>query len=222
MLRRLFEAVGLNRTMEKYKILLVDDHQILLEGTRQLLFNDELYEVTATASNGKEAIEHLKFLEFDILITDYELNDITGLEITKVAKSVNSEIKVVVLSMHDDSSVVRELLKAGIDAFVLKSDTHSSLRQALNKVTSGKKYFSDEISELIVNQLNSEEEVKLLTDRETEIIKLIARDFSTKQIAEILFISEKTVETHRKNILRKTGCSTVVGLVNYAHDKKLV
>lgn len=208
--------------MEKYKILLVDDHQILLEGTRQLLLNDDLFEVHAVASSGRQAMEHLKVSDFDIVVTDYELSDLTGLEITKAAKSVNSDIKVVVLSMHDDSSVVRELLKAGIDAFVLKSDPHSSLRAALDKVTSGKKYFSDEISEMLVSQLNSEEDVKLLSQRETEILKLIARDFSTKQIAEILFISEKTVETHRKNILRKTGCNTVVGLVNYAHSNRLV
>lgn len=203
--------------MDKYRILLIDDHKILLEGAQRLLGGLELYMVSGTASSGKEAISLLKSQDYDILVTDYELPDFTGLEIMRVARSVNPDIKVIVLSMHDDPSVVKELLKENIDGFVLKNDAHSSLLQALDKVTSGKKFFSDDISEILVRQINSPSEKSDLSPRETEIIKLIARDFSTKQIAEVLFISEKTVETHRKNILRKTDCSSVVGLVNYAH-----
>lgn len=208
--------------MKKYRILLIDDHKILLEGTQSLLSGLEDYEVAAAASSGKKAIELLKTQDFDILVTDYELPDFSGLEIIKIAHSINPDIKVIVLSMHDDPSVVRDLLKENIDSFVLKNDAHSSLMQALDKVTSGKKYFSDEISEILVRQLNAPAEKSDLSPRETEIIKLIARDFSTKQIAEVLFISEKTVETHRKNILRKIECSTLVGLVNYAHAHNLV
>ena len=209
------------KLMKKYRILLIDDHKILLEGTQSLLSGLEDYEVTATASSGKEAIELLKSQDFEILVSDYELPDYSGLEIVRIARSVNPDIKVIILSMHDDPSVVKELLRENIDSFVLKNDAHSSLMQALDKVTSGKKYFSDEISEILVRQLNAPTEKSDLSPRETEIIKLIARDFSTKQIAEILFISEKTVETHRKNILRKIDCSTLVGLVNYAHAHNL-
>lgn len=214
---RLFNSIVGKRTMDKYRILLIDDHKILLEGAQRLLGGLELYIVSGTASSGKEAISLLKSQDYDILVTDYELPDFTGLEIMRVARSVNPDIKVIVLSMHDDPSVVKELLKENIDGFVLKNDAHSSLLQALDKVTSGKKFFSDDISEILVRQINSPSEKSDLSPRETEIIKLIARDFSTKQIAEVLFISEKTVETHRKNILRKTDCSSVVGLVNYAH-----
>ncbi|SMP29655.1 two component transcriptional regulator, LuxR family [Algoriphagus winogradskyi] len=218
---RLFKSKT-EKLMKKYRILLIDDHKILLEGTQSLLSGLEDYEVAAAASSGKKAIELLKTQDFDILVTDYELPDFSGLEIIKIAHSINPDIKVIVLSMHDDPSVVRDLLKENIDSFVLKNDAHSSLMQALDKVTSGKKYFSDEISEILVRQLNAPTEKSDLSPRETEIIKLIARDFSTKQIAEVLFISEKTVETHRKNILRKIECSTLVGLVNYAHAHNLV
>lgn len=218
---RLFKSKT-DKLMKKYRILLIDDHKILLEGTQSLLSGLEDYEVAAAASSGKKAIELLKTQDFDILVTDYELPDFSGLEIIKIAHSINPDIKVIVLSMHDDPSVVRDLLKENIDSFVLKNDAHSSLMQALDKVTSGKKYFSDEISEILVRQLNAPAEKSDLSPRETEIIKLIARDFSTKQIAEVLFISEKTVETHRKNILRKIECSTLVGLVNYAHAHNLV
>ena len=219
---QLFRRIATRHMIEKYKILLVDDHKILLDGTSQLLSDHELFEVSGVASNGKEAINQLTRTDFDILITDYEMPDMNGQELAKAARSVLPEIKIIVLSMHDDPSVIRELLKTGIDGFVLKNDPHSSLLLALVKVTDGKKYFSDEIAEILVNQVNAMDEKNDLSTRETEILKLIARDFSTKQIAEILFISEKTVETHRKNILRKTGASTVVGLVNYAHEKKLI
>ncbi len=219
---RLFNRTVGQLSVEKYRILLVDDHKILLEGTQRLLSGLALYDVAGLASKGKEAIELLKSQDFDILITDYELPDYSGLEIIKIARAVHPDIRVIVLSMHDDPSVVKELLKENIDSFVLKNDTHSSLLQALDKVTAGKKFFSDEISEILVQQINSPSEKSYLSPREMEIIKLIARDFSTKQIAEVLFISEKTVETHRKNILRKTGCSSVVGLVNYAHAQKLI
>lgn len=219
---RLFKSRIEKLAMDKFQILLVDDHKILLEGTASLLSALEIFEVAETASSGREAIELLKSRDFDILITDYELPDFSGLDIIRVARSVNSDIKVIVLSMHDDPSVVRELLKEQIDSFVLKNDAHASLVRALDKVSAGKKYFSDEISEILVQQLNSPMEKNELSPRETEIIKLIARDFSTKQIAEVLFISEKTVETHRKNILRKTDCSSLVSLVNYAHAHHLV
>jgi two-component system nitrate/nitrite response regulator NarL len=219
---RLFNSIIGKPTMERYQILLLDDHKILLEGTQRLLSGLELYEVAATASSAKEAIELLKSQDFNVLITDYELPDSSGLEIIKIARTINPEIKVIVLSMHDDPSVIKELLKENIDSFVLKNDTHSSLLLALDKVTSGKKFFSDDISEILVRQINSPSEKNDLSPRETEIIKLIAKDFSTKQIAEVLFISEKTVESHRKNILRKAGCSSVVGLVNYAHTHKLI
>ncbi len=208
--------------MTKYKILLVDDHQILLEGTSQLLSSQELFEVAGTASTGAEAIDKLKANDYNILVTDYELPDLKGIDIVKVAKSVLPEMKIIVLSMHDDPAVIRELLRENIDGFVLKNDPHSSLVHALDKVTSGKKFFSDEIAEILAQQFNEPEKQSELSPREEEILKLIARDFSTKQIAEILFISEKTVETHRKNILRKTGESTVVGMVNYAHNKKII
>ena len=219
---RLFKSRTDKLTMKKHQILLIDDHKILLEGTQRLLSGLEGYEVTATASSGKQAIELLKSQDFDIMVTDYQLPDYSGLDIIKVAHAVNTDMKIIVLSMHDDPSVVKELLKANIDSFILKNDAPSSLMQALDKVTAGKKFFSDDISEILVRQINEPSEKNELSPREMEILKLVVRDFSTKQIAEVLFISEKTVETHRKNILRKTDCSSLVSLVNYAHAHSLV
>lgn len=205
------------------QVLLVDDHQMLLEGTASLLENSGEYTVTGWATSGKAALELIKSQNFDVLITDFQLPDLTGLEIVKAARKVQPEIKVLILSMHDEPSVVRELLQENIDGFVVKSDPQSSVIKALEKVDNGKKYFSDDIAEMLVqNFTESNTDKTNLSPRETEIVRLIARDFSTKQISEVLFISEKTVETHRKNILRKTSCSSVVGLVNYAHLHKIV
>lgn len=207
--------------MNKYSILLVDDHQILLEGTKTLINSSQLFAVKSTATNAEEAQELLKTEDYDILITDYEMPGMTGMELVQLAKASCPEIKTIILSMHDDPAVVRELLKMGVDGYVLKNDTHQSIEQALDKVTRGKRFLSEDISEILIQGIDQEKNTDL-TPREMEIVKLIAKEFSTKQIAEILFISERTVETHRKNILKKTGTSNLVGLIKYAYAKNLI
>jgi two-component system, NarL family, nitrate/nitrite response regulator NarL len=205
--------------MKKYSVLLVDDHRILLEGVKSLI--QDPYEVKAMAASGSEAIELLKTQEFDVLVTDYQMPEITGLELVKVARAAQPEIKIIVLSMHDDPAIVKELLRSGVLGYILKKDTHKNLTDALAKVIEGKRFLSDEIAELLIK--NSEEEDKgVLTTREEEILKLITKEFSSRQIAEILFISERTVETHRKNILKKTGATNLVGLIKYAYANKLM
>lgn len=207
--------------MDKYSILLVDDHQILLEGTKTLINSSQLFTVKATATNAEAARELLKSDNFDILITDYEMPGMSGMELVQLARASCPDIKTIILSMHDDPAVVRELLKMGVDGYVLKNDTHQSIEQALDKVTRGKKFLSEDISEILIQGIDQEKSTNL-TPREVEIVKLIAKEYSTKQIADILFISERTVETHRKNILKKTGTSNLVGLIKYAYAKKLI
>lgn len=220
---KLWENTYLTRfkRMEKYKILLVDDHPILLEGSKNLINSSELFEVTFTAKSAESAIELLKSEDFDILISDYEMGDLSGGEVVQIAKVAQPDIKTIILSMHDSPSVVKELLQLGVDGYVLKSDSHESILAALNKVTSGKRFLSDDIASLLIDGLD-QKQLTSLTPREEEIVKLIVKEYSTKQIAEILFISERTVETHRKNILKKTKSSNLVALIKYAYDKKLV
>jgi DNA-binding NarL/FixJ family response regulator len=123
--------------------------------------------------------------------------------------------------MHDDPAVVKDLLRSGVLGYILKKDTHRSLTEALHKVMEGKRFLSDEIAEMLINTTDDEDK-GVLTTREIEILKLVAKEFNSRQIAEILFISERTVETHRKNILKKTGSSNLVGLIKYAFANNLI
>lgn len=205
--------------MKKHSVLLVDDHPILLEGMKNLIRDP--FEVTHTATSGLAALDYIKSTEFDLLITDYEMPGITGLELVKAARIAQPEIKIIVLSMHDDPAVVKELLRSGVSGYILKKDTYKNLTEALQKVMEGKRFLSDEVAELLIN-LPEEEERGVLTSREIEILKLITKEFNSRQIAEVLFISERTVETHRKNILKKTGATNLVGLVKYAYANNLM
>jgi two-component system nitrate/nitrite response regulator NarL len=207
--------------VKKYAVLLVDDHQILLDGLNNLIESSELFTVKNIAGSGNDALELLKKNDYDILVTDYEMPGITGLQLVKAARTLQPEMKIIVLSMHDDPSVVREMLREGVNGYLLKKDSHRTLHEALKKVVEGKRFLSDEISEILIHS-PEEEEKGTLTSRETEVLRLVAKEFNSRQIAEILFISERTVETHRKNILRKTGATNLVGLIKYAYANNLV
>jgi two-component system nitrate/nitrite response regulator NarL len=223
--RKIWLTDWIDRTftsVKKYSVLLVDDHRILLEGVKSLIHGLPNFEVKTTASAGLEALALLKQEDFDILVTDYEMPELTGLELIKAAKAAQPEIKIIVLSMHDDPAVVKELLRTGIHGYVLKKDTHTALVEALGRVMENKRYLSDEISGLLIQLANHPDEASALTAREEEILRLIVKEHNSRQIAEILFISERTVETHRKNILRKTGSANLVALIKYAYAHDLV
>lgn len=205
--------------MKKHSILLVDDHRIFLEGLKNLI--QDPFHVKDTANSGKEALELIKSSEFDVMITDYEMPGFNGLELVKTVRVVQPEIKIIVLSMHDDPAVVKELLRMGVQGYLLKSNTYKNLTEALEKAMEGKRFLSDEIAELLINT-PEEEDKGVLTSREIEILRLVAKEFNSRQIAEILFISERTVETHRKNILKKTGVANLVGLIKYAYSNNLI
>jgi two-component system, NarL family, nitrate/nitrite response regulator NarL len=207
--------------VKRHTVLLADDHRILLDGLSSLIESAEAFEVKDIASSGTEALEKLKREEYDILVTDYEMPGLTGLELVKAAKTLQPEIKIIVLSMHDDPAVVKEMLRQGVNGYLLKKDSHRTLRDALQKVVEGKRFLSDDISEILIHATD-EEEKGMLTTRELEVLRLVAKEFNSRQIAEILFISERTVETHRKNILRKSGATNLVGLIKYAYANNLI
>jgi two-component system, NarL family, nitrate/nitrite response regulator NarL len=205
------------------KVLLVDDHHIILDGLTSLLETDPQFKVIASLESAEEVIEFLKKDQPDILLTDYTLPGMTGLDLFKKVKALYPQIKVAVLSMHDEASIVRSVLKEGVNGYLLKNIQQFELRNALKQIWMGYPYVSPEITRIIMTELNQpEQKSELLTEREREILKLIAKEFSNKQMAEKLFISERTVETHRKNIFRKTNTNTLVGLIKFAFEHNLV
>lgn len=204
------------------RLIIVDDHHIVLDGLKSLFNQDTQFQVMATAQTAEEALGLLASHQPDILLTDYRLPGMSGLELAVKVKEKYPKIKRVILSMHDEGMLVRQILKEGVDGYLLKSIQQSELKNALIQISNGLPYVSPEITRLLMSGLNDEHPEELLTQREREILNLIAREFSNKQIAEKLFISERTVETHRKNIFRKTSTSTLVGLIKYAFANNLV
>ena len=159
----------------------------------------------------------------DILLTDYSLPGISGLDLCRQVKRKYPAVKVVALSMHDEVHLVRTIMKEGVDGYLLKNIQQIELKNALRQVMMGHAYVSPEITRMMMSDIHQpDREPALLSERELEVLRLITQEFSNKQIADKLFISERTVETHRKNIFRKTHTSSIVGLIKFAFEKKLV
>jgi two-component system, NarL family, nitrate/nitrite response regulator NarL len=213
--------------MGKIKIFILDDHQMLIDGLTALLANEARFEITGTATNAKMALDQIRNNTPDIVLSDINMPDMDGIYFTREVKSIFPSIKVLALSMYGEKSTISEILEAGASGYILKNTGKDELINALLKVSSGGMFFSDEISAEMMKALSErsqkkEEEKVHLTEREKEIIKLIAREFSNAQIADALFISERTVETHRKNIFRKANTKTVIGLMKFAIENNLI
>ena len=204
------------------RIVLVDDHGLMLDGLKKVIEEDEMLQVVDAVGDVSSAIRSLEHHKPELLITDYNLGDDDGLNLVKKAKRIFPELKVIVVSMHDESHLVKEILKEGINGYVLKKDSKDELLEAIYTVRQGKMHLSNEINQMLVKSLYEPEEGKLLTARERQILQLIAQEYSNKQIAQELFISERTVETHRKNIFRKTKTTSIVGLIKFAYANNLI
>jgi DNA-binding NarL/FixJ family response regulator len=204
------------------RILLVDDHAILLDGIKNLLDKEEGFNVVGLAENAEYALEFLSKNDVDVVITDFNMPGMDGLSLVNSIKRIMPNVKTIVLSMHDETHLVKEILRSGVNGYVLKKDTHRELLKAIQEVQAGRVYLSSDINKILITNLQNPDEGRLLTDREREIVKLIAKEYSNKDIAEELFISERTVETHRKNIFKKTGTNSLVGLIKFAYANNLV
>ncbi|GAB4238269.1 MAG: response regulator transcription factor [Ekhidna sp.] len=206
----------------KMKIYLTDDHAILLGGLIKILSAEDDFEIAGSAGTVRETLDDLSQKNVDLLITDYNLPDDDGLTLVRRVKQKYPDIKIIVLSMHDEAHLIKEILKEGINGYILKKDSHEELVSAVRAVQNNKVYLSSDVNTMLMKGLNGTEEQKLLTDREREILKLIAREYTNREMAEELFISERTVETHRKNIFRKTGTNNLVGLIKFAYANNLI
>jgi two-component system, NarL family, nitrate/nitrite response regulator NarL len=211
--------------MSKISLALVDDHQIVIDGLLSLLKGEEKYTVVFSTTDPTQVMDLLQKHKVDILLTDIMMPQLQGNVLARQVKTKHPLIKIVALSMNGEGELVSEMIdEADISGYILKNIGKQELINAIEKVSRGGIYFSEEVIQSLsqAEKRKRETEEAHLTEREIEIIKLIEKEYSNKQIAETLFISERTVETHRKNIFRKTGTNSVIGLVKYAYEHRLI
>lgn len=207
------------------KIAILDDHQIVIDGLRLLLKDQTNLEVVAEFTHGEKLLQQIESLGIDLLITDIMMPGLDGYEVAKQVRAILPEIFIIALSMNGEGPLVDKMIHdAGVNGYLLKTADKHELIQAIQTVTEGEPYFSREIIEELQHYavLKKQNEEIHLTAREIEIIQCIANDLSNKQIADQLFISERTVETHRKNIFRKVDIHSVVGLIDFAKKRKII
>jgi DNA-binding NarL/FixJ family response regulator len=210
--------------MNSIKILMADDHKILLEGVVSLLQTEKSFEIAATAVNGLEVLELVKNEYFDICILDINMPGIDGIEVTRQIKICKPEMKIIILTTYNDKEIITELIQLGVAGYLLKNAAKAELVESIKKVMSGRYYFSEEVEKIIMKGLTVKKpaDESILTEREIEIVKLLGREFTNEKIAQELNISFRTVETHRKNILQKTKSHNLAGLLKYAYLKGIL
>jgi DNA-binding NarL/FixJ family response regulator len=210
--------------MPSIRIILTEDHQILRDGVKALIASENI-EITGEASTGAELIKLLEKSQPDIILMDISLPDTSGIELTRIISERYPSVKVLILSMYTDESFISQAIRAGAKGYLHKNTTREEMLIAIETVYSGKDFYSDNISKIILKsyidkaKMNVAEEVnphELLSKREIEILIMFAEGFINKEIADRLFISIRTVESHKNHIMQKLNLKTQVELVKYA------
>jgi len=216
----------------KIRVHIADDHQILIDGVKAVLNLEPNIEVPGFSLNGLEVLDWFKENEADVLILDINMPEMDGIEVLKQLKKNNVSSEVIVLSSYDDIKLVKEVLQMGAKGFVPKKSAGEHIVNAVNKVAKGQQYFTDDVKEKMMQTLlngqskddGSQDGVLIssLTKREVQVLKLVAQQYSTKEIASELHISESTVETHRKNLMKKVKVKNSVGLAIFALKNEVI
>lgn len=208
--------------MANVRVALADDHKIVRDGIKLMIRQHPGVEVVAEAENGMEVFDLCGKEQIDLVIMDINMPKMDGIEATSRIKMNYPEIKILALTMSNDDVHIRKMIQAGASGYIMKSSGTIELREAIDTIMDGKHYFSDEATKSIMMDLvrnkgitKSDEPVSI-TDREVEILELIVKEFTNQEIADKLFISPRTVDAHRRNLLQKTGARNTAGLVRYA------
>ncbi len=211
----------------KIKVLLADDHKIFRDGLRTLIEKEGM-EVVGEAENGRKAIKLAEKLLPNVIVMDVSMPDMNGIEATRKIKAGMPDVKVIALSMHSDRRFVLGMLEAGASGYLLKDCAFGELATAINQVSTGNTYLSPQIADVVVkgylNKANDSSTIggAVLTSREREILQLIAEGLTAKEIAVHVFLSIKTIETHRRNIMQKLNMKSTADLTKYAIREGLV
>ncbi|MDR1756150.1 MAG: response regulator transcription factor [Culturomica sp.] len=214
--------------MEKLKIYLIDDHKMFREGLKLLLSAQEFVSQIYEASDGKEFVEDLPLSDCDVVLMDIEMPGMNGIEATRKALQRKPGLKIIALSMYGDERYYYEMIDAGAKGFVLKNSGIEHVLAAIRKVAAGENFFSEELLFNILNNMREHQKTTAifpeneLSGRELEILYHVCKGESNQEIADALFISKRTVDKHRANLLSKTGCRNTAALVMYAIRNKII
>ncbi len=209
--------------MREVSIVLVDDHQVVIDGLEAFLHPH--FTVVGKAKNGKEAIQMVKILKPDVLMMDIDMPVMNGMVAAKEIRTLLPEVKIIILSLHAEKSIIRHLIQIGVMGYLIKSSSKEEVIRAVEMVVGGKPYFSTDVTMALSSQ-DTPMDAKIspknanllsqLTTREIEILKAVGEGLSSKEIAKAMHISDRTVDTHRNNIMKKLEVNKVVGLIKFA------
>lgn len=209
------------------RLLIADDHPLMANGIKSLFVDEAGIEVVTTVCNGLEVLEVLKSIHIDVLLLDIDMPEMNGIDCAKIVKKEHPDVKIAILTMHEEKSLIKSLVKIGVNAYMLKTIPKSELLNAIDIINNGGQYFNADITNVLLNEnekINQGQNplFATLTKREREIVKLIAQGNTNSQIGEKLFISPKTADVHRTNIMRKLELHNVAGLVRFAFKNGLM
>lgn len=214
----------------KINVLIVDDHKLIRDGIQSMLDHTIDMEVIGSASSGEDSINQVQQRRPDVILMDIQMNGMTGIEATRWIKDIDPTIKVILVTMEISKEYVSAGIKSGVDGYLPKDVDKETLLEAIRNVSQGQRYFNDAIMKLVFEDFYTHEKLKNpekklpneLTKREFEILGLVAEGKTNKDLAEMLFISIKTVETHKAHILEKLGLKNTTELIRYAIRNKII
>ncbi len=212
--------------MNKINIMICDDHQIFIDGLKAGLEDADNICIAATSNNGENVMDQLDQRAIDVILMDVELPNRNGVELTSMIASKHPAIKVIMLTMHDDHKIIDQAVKAGARGYLIKNTTIAEIEEAIKTVYNDHPYFKGGVLNKIIEFSNDPKDannlIQLLTERELQILVLIAKGKSNQEFAESLFISIHTVHSHRKNIIKKLGVNNTAELISFAYQNQLI
>lgn len=207
---------------DKTKVLLADDHQLFRNGIKHIINNSELFEVVGEADSCAITMDKVSELSPKVILLDITMPDGNGLDLIEPIFKINNEIKIIMLSMHEDGHYIVQSVRKGAQGYLLKNADEQELLEALKTVVHGKKYFKGEVSEKMFDNISEHIEYKKLSNRELEVLKLVAAGDTTKMIADKLFVGVRTVETHRANMMKKLQVQNSAELIKKASELSII
>ena len=208
------------------RMVIADDHQIVIDGLKALLATEKTIEIVGESNNGADLIQYGLQTSPDLILMDIAMPVMDGIEAARILKKEYPAIKILVLTMYAEQKHIKDMLKIGVDGYILKDSGKEEFLNAIHALMEGETYFDKRVSPVIMNSFQPQKKPQNtytpLTDREKEIVKLVAEGKSTAEIASLIHLSSLTVETHRKNIYTKLGMNKIAGLVKYAIEEGLI